>query len=102
MALRTLAVDFNSFSGGSVDQNSIKAVAKFVTGSLRVMSFGLGTLDHLASFGMTARIGPEPSGEMVERLNQYWDDKSSAVEAAVSRSLAWFLSQQNRQEQLPI
>lgn len=94
--------EVHRLSAGRVDKDSIASVAKFVTGSLRVMSFGLGTLDRFANFGMTARVGPEPSAEMVGRLNQHWDDKGSVVESAVGRSLAWLLSQKNQQEQLPI
>jgi hypothetical protein len=89
-------------SAGRADADSIKAVGKFVVGSLRIMSFGLGTLDRLASFGITARVGPEPTPELVERLNTYWDEQSRSIEDTVGRSLAWLLAQQNRQTQLPI
>lgn len=89
-------------SAGRADADSIKAVGNFVTGSLRIMSFGLGTLDRIASFGITARVGPEPTSEMVERLNKYWDEQSRSIEDTVGRSLAWLLAQQNRQTQLPI
>lgn len=89
-------------SAGRADAESIKAVGKFVTGSLRIMSFGLGALDRIASFGMTARIGPEPTPDMVDRLNKYWDERGPVIEDAVVRSLPWLLSQQSRQTQLPI
>ena len=94
--------EMRRLSGGRTDAEAIKVIAQFVAHVLHMMSIGLGALDGMAAFGVTARVGPEPSTVMSARLLKEWDEPRPMIDEAVARFLPWLLAQQGRQGQLPI
>lgn len=89
--------EIRRLSGGRTDADAIEAVAQFIARVLHIMSMGLGTLDGVANFGITARVGPEPSPEMAERLNKSRVEARPVIKDVVERFLPWLLTKEGKQ-----
>ena len=89
--------------GGKPDERGITKVTRFSTTSITIMSRGLAMIDMFGVYGMTARIGPEPTPDTDKGLSGLSDRIAPWVQDAVRRALPWFLQQpQARQATLSL
>jgi hypothetical protein len=82
--------------------DAVERVAKLVRNVFTAISIGLGRFDVFGRLGFVGRVGPEPTVEMDEALNQRFAEIEPIITNTVRRTLPWLLSREVTQGQLPL
>lgn len=92
--------DVGRIAGNLSKAEAVKRVTEFVAGFLWMMGRGFCAVDIHGGLVMTARDGPDPSGETAEKMKRFRKTSQPLVEETVTRALPWFIEQKNRQRLL--
>ena len=87
---------------GKTDAAAVARVSKLVRNMFTAISIGLGRFDAFGRFGFVARIGPEPTVEMDDAMQQKFKLVEPMITNIVRRTLPWLLSREVSQSQLPL
>ena len=88
-------------AGGQANPQAVARVVKLVRNVLRSLSIGLAQFDAFGRIGFVARVGPEPTPETADALDQKFALIEPVICNAVNRTLPWLLFSESNQEKLP-
>jgi hypothetical protein len=87
---------------GKADPQAVGRVSKFVRNMFTGISLGFARFDSFGRFGFVAQIGPEPTVEMDEAIEQKFRLVEPMITNSVRRTLPWLLSREVTQGHLPL
>ncbi len=84
-------------AGGQTDSAAVAQISKFVRNNFTGISIGIARFDPFGRFGFVARIGPEPTPEMHDAMQERMELIAPVVTNTVRQTLPWLLSRDDSQ-----
>ena len=89
-------------ANGKADAAAIARVSRHVRNFFTAISIGLARFDAFGNLGFVARIGPEPTVEIDDAMEQKFAVVEPMIANIVRRTLPWLLSREVTQTQLSL